>query len=215
MPGVTPIYGFPYPEPSDLVANYPALGQQLAEDIEDVLPTIGGLAPVSPTSIASGGGSASTTNNTTSYSGVTSISLNGVFTSAYSVYRILWELDPSANTSAEMRLRASGSDITTGNYYWAETRTGWNGSGSNSGAPTTNTWRFTSTDGSTLNSWGSFDLYDPNLNQDKAFTGLTVFSQAVSHWSGAFYASTVADGLTMYVASGTITGKISVYGYKA
>jgi hypothetical protein len=34
MPGVTPIYGFPYPEPSDLVANYPALGQQLAEDVE-------------------------------------------------------------------------------------------------------------------------------------------------------------------------------------
>lgn len=35
MPGSTPIYGFPYPDPSDLVANYPALGQQLAEDVED------------------------------------------------------------------------------------------------------------------------------------------------------------------------------------
>jgi len=32
--GTTPIYGFPYPDPSDLVANYPALGQQLAEDVE-------------------------------------------------------------------------------------------------------------------------------------------------------------------------------------
>ena len=37
MAGTTPIYGFPYPESSDLVANYPALGQQLAEDVEDVL----------------------------------------------------------------------------------------------------------------------------------------------------------------------------------
>ena len=37
MPGATPIYGFPYPDPSDLVANYPALGQQLAEDVEDVI----------------------------------------------------------------------------------------------------------------------------------------------------------------------------------
>jgi hypothetical protein len=35
--GTTPIYGFPYPDPSDLVANYPALGQQLAEDVEDVI----------------------------------------------------------------------------------------------------------------------------------------------------------------------------------
>jgi hypothetical protein len=33
--GTTPIFGFPYPDPSDLVANYPALGQQLAEDVED------------------------------------------------------------------------------------------------------------------------------------------------------------------------------------
>ena len=37
MAGSTPIYGFPYPESSDLVANYPALGQDLAEDIEAVL----------------------------------------------------------------------------------------------------------------------------------------------------------------------------------
>jgi hypothetical protein len=32
--GTTPVFGFPYPDPSDLVANYPALGQQLAEDVE-------------------------------------------------------------------------------------------------------------------------------------------------------------------------------------
>jgi hypothetical protein len=37
MPGATPIFGFPYPDPSDLVANYPALGQQLAEDVEDAI----------------------------------------------------------------------------------------------------------------------------------------------------------------------------------
>jgi hypothetical protein len=37
MPGSTPIFGFPYPDPSDLVANYPALGQQLAEDVEDAI----------------------------------------------------------------------------------------------------------------------------------------------------------------------------------
>ena len=37
MAGNTPIYGFPYPEPTDLVADYPALGQQLAEDVETEL----------------------------------------------------------------------------------------------------------------------------------------------------------------------------------
>lgn len=35
--GTTPVFAFPYPDPSDLVANYPALGQQLAEDVETEL----------------------------------------------------------------------------------------------------------------------------------------------------------------------------------
>ena len=78
--GNTPIYGFPYPDPSDLVANYPAMGQELAEDIEAVLPTIGGLAPATPTTIANSGGTASLTGNTVTFSGVSSISLNGCFT---------------------------------------------------------------------------------------------------------------------------------------
>lgn len=37
MAGATPIYSLPYPEPSDLVANYPALGQDLAEDLDGIL----------------------------------------------------------------------------------------------------------------------------------------------------------------------------------
>jgi hypothetical protein len=35
--GTTPIFGFPYPDPSDLVANYPTTAQQLAEDVEDAI----------------------------------------------------------------------------------------------------------------------------------------------------------------------------------
>jgi hypothetical protein len=46
MPGSTPIYGFPYPDPSDLVANYPALGQQLAEDVETELAASGKILQV-------------------------------------------------------------------------------------------------------------------------------------------------------------------------
>ena len=48
MAGNTPIYGLPYPEPTDLVADYPALGQQLAEDLDDKLPTYAATAPSSP-----------------------------------------------------------------------------------------------------------------------------------------------------------------------
>jgi hypothetical protein len=48
MAGSTPIYGIPYPESSDLVANYPALGESLAEQVEDKLPTYSATAPTSP-----------------------------------------------------------------------------------------------------------------------------------------------------------------------
>jgi len=48
MAGNTPIYGIPYPESSDLVANYPALGEDLAEKLEDKLPTYAATAPTSP-----------------------------------------------------------------------------------------------------------------------------------------------------------------------
>lgn len=37
MPGSTPIYGFPYPLATDLVADYPALGLDLATDVETAL----------------------------------------------------------------------------------------------------------------------------------------------------------------------------------
>jgi hypothetical protein len=43
MAGSTPIYAFPFPQPSDLVANYPALGEDLAEDVEDTIIATGGL----------------------------------------------------------------------------------------------------------------------------------------------------------------------------
>ena len=48
MAGSTPIYGLPYPQPSDLVANYPALGEDLAETLDEKLPTYAATAPTSP-----------------------------------------------------------------------------------------------------------------------------------------------------------------------
>ena len=35
--GTTTIFVFPYPDPPYIVANYPSLGQQLAEDVEDAI----------------------------------------------------------------------------------------------------------------------------------------------------------------------------------
>jgi len=119
MPGSTPIYGFPYPEATDLVADYPALGQELAEDIEAALPTVGGLAPATPTSIANSGGSASLSGNTVTFTGVSSVSLNGCFTGDYDNYRVI-VYSNSSSTSPDLilRNRASGTDDSSANYTY-------------------------------------------------------------------------------------------------
>ena len=48
MSGNTPTYGIPYPEATDLVADYPALGQSLATTVDDKLPTLAATAPSTP-----------------------------------------------------------------------------------------------------------------------------------------------------------------------
>jgi hypothetical protein len=48
MAGSTPIYGLPYPQASDLVADYPALGEDLAEKLDEKLPSYQSVAPTSP-----------------------------------------------------------------------------------------------------------------------------------------------------------------------
>jgi hypothetical protein len=69
--GTTPIYGFPYPDPSDLVANYPALGQQLAEDVESTF-----LTGVKVLQVVSTLKQDTFTTSSTSYTDVTGLSVS-------------------------------------------------------------------------------------------------------------------------------------------
>jgi len=48
MAGSTSIYGIPYPQASDLVAAYPALGEDLAEKVDEKLPRYQATAPSTP-----------------------------------------------------------------------------------------------------------------------------------------------------------------------
>lgn len=217
MAGNTPVYGFPYPEPTDLVADYPALGQQLAEDIEDVLPTIGGLAPATPTSIANSGGSASLTGNTVTFSGVSSVSLNGCFTGDYDNYRVLVNFT-GASTSLTylMRMRAAGSDNTTSNYH----RQVMSGSSTTVSAfkeTSASTWAIGEIQTTAYHGMG-LDVRNPQATQP------TVVLAAMGELANSDYAirsgvyihgtTTQFDGFTLYPSTGNFSGKVSVYGFK-
>jgi hypothetical protein len=198
MPGVTPIYGFPYPEPSDLVANYPALGQDLAEDIEAVLPTLGGLTKITDVS----------------FSAAATVSVNNCFSATYKNYRMISDIDPTNNVAIEMRLRAGGTDLNSANYNWA--RPGWlySNSSSGAGAASQTLWQFNTTSVSTLRAVSSLDFHNPFEASSTGFTSIFASETVTGAYAGMFYNATSADGFTIIVSGGTITGTLRVYGYK-
>ncbi len=152
--------------------------------------------------------------NTTTFSAAASVSVNNCFTSAYKNYKILWDLDPTANVTTLLRLRASGADNTSANYWYGIAVGNYATGGSTTGASGQTSWQITSTDAGTSPSWGSMDLMGPQVAENSAYLGLTAYSQAAGSMSGGFFNSAQFDGFTFFPQSGTITGSLRVYGYR-
>jgi hypothetical protein len=200
MPGSTPIFGFPYPDPSDLVANYPALGQQLAEDVETEIISSGGLSLIT----------------SQTFSAQSSVSVNNCFTTTYQNYRVIIDSNASGNTGIVFRFRASGSDNTTSNYFKTGIYAG-NGvavtSQANSGAA-----QFDPGVLSVTRHRLTWDILSPQAAERTFVSGINPESidgiLNIYTFVGAFQATTQFDGFTFSVGSGTTTGTIRVYGYK-
>lgn len=172
-----------------------------------------GLYLITPSSIANSGGSASASGGAISFTTVNSVSLNGCFTATYDNYRILLNYSGSASDYLSIRLRASGSDLSTTTYAFQMVQ----------GASTTVSGSRTT--GQTA--WGdiiyfdatqesaAIDIYNPALAKATYFHLLESRSTPVVRM-GAGNNSTASayDGMTIYPTSGTITGTVRVYGYK-
>jgi hypothetical protein len=217
MPGTTPIYGFPYPEPTDLVADYPALGQQLAEDIEDVLPDLGGLVPVSPTSVTNSGGSASSVSNFISFSGVNSVSVNGIFTSAYYNYRVVFNVVASAQNNQRFRLRAAGTDSSAASYSYSYNGAYINGTDITVGVSGQTGWViWQSAAGFYVG--GNLEFFYPQVAASTTctyqFYMVNSVNQFAENGGGIHNVSTAYDGFSLIADAGTLSGSFSVYGYR-
>jgi hypothetical protein len=159
--------------------------------------------------------------NTTSFSGVSSVSLPAnTFSTTYENYRILLNVtSQTADANFNARLRASGTDDSTSNYSYAGIEV------PNAGALTldsvagTNLWKI----GENYNLYDDFmnislDLFAPKLSQNtkfnmQTFGGTTTGAYGSYLFSGVFNAVTSFDSISFYPASGNITGKVSCYGY--
>lgn len=149
---------------------------------------------------------------TQSFNSVSSVSIDNCFSSIYDRYRILVNADTTVTAVIGARLRLSGTDSSSGYsgevFYGYSTVVG-------AANLSTNIFHMGNSEAST--NYYSIDLSFPSqprstlwLHTSHRNTG----SGAVGVSGSRHSIATSYDGLTLLVASGTLTGKISIYAYK-
>jgi hypothetical protein len=157
--------------------------------------------------------------NTTSFSGVTSVSLPAdTFTSTYENYRIIYKFTPVNSDAVFARLRASGSDATAAQYNPAMffARTGGTTGVSSSLANQTSAV-FESIVAGQKNHL-ILDVVGPKLAEYTTVTSHHLMGVSASDQKslfGGFQLSntTAYDSMSLIMGSGNFSGKVSAYGY--
>jgi hypothetical protein len=227
MATTTPNYGWTVPTSTDLVKDGATAIETLGDAIDASLVDLRGgttgqvLKKASATQMDFEWGSAAsglTLINTTTFSNVSSVSLpTGTFTSTYDNYRVITDFRGlSSDGDGSLRVRASGTDLTTSTYKYGRTylgaysavafgsENGISGTSINIGSVTTVAGR-----------GGNFgiDVHAPML---ATATGIQSWGvgNAVG-FTGCIVDNTTAyDSLTFFLSGNNITGTIRVYGYQ-
>lgn len=154
--------------------------------------------------------------NTTTFSAVSSVSLNNVFSATYDNYRIIvTHTAQNSDRSLQMRMRSSGSDNTTATYNYQV----FNASGASVSASRATAASFFNcgvTDSADPVGLLVGDILSPFLTYRSS-----IVTQAMSPFSGSYMRNAVGyfdsttsfDGFTLFPDAGNITGTIRVYGY--
>ena len=159
---------------------------------------------------------------TESFSAVSAVNINDVFSSKYDNYRILFNLTTtSTNNITSARLRVSGSDDSAATYGYATlglvlgTTTA-----SNFGASTTSFNELNYNVSGAQDTSIVLDILRPNLSLRTLISGLTTGAHnnfaanaGRSYW-GNFGNTTIFTGISFIASTGNFTGNYSVYGYR-
>lgn len=176
-----------------------------------------GLIIMKPSSIVVAGGTASiNADGGVDFSAATSLSLNGVFSSAYDNYVITFgSLSHSVDANLSARLRASGTDAAGASTYYYQTLNAVASTVSASRASADGT--IFQTGGSTLRNGLTVHVYGPFLTQATAMRSVSASSyQSATITDIASTHSVIAsyDGMTFIAAAGSISGSVVVMGYE-
>lgn len=158
---------------------------------------------------------------TSTFSGASTASFNNIFSALYTNYKLLLTVSPSANSTLQMRMRASGTDTVGTNYTYRGTVYG-NDSGSNVRTATSGGTVEIATLSMAAGRKTTFtiDFKAPYLAETTTaeYRGAVAYSQsavAVIDSIGMMHLvdTTLYDGVSFYASTGTLTGRVSVFGY--
>jgi hypothetical protein len=176
-----------------------------------------GLAKIVPSSVAVGSGTGSAnTLGTVTFSGCSSVSLNGIFSATYDNYQIVANFVGSTGIGVGMRIRNAGTDE-TGSYYYFNRIFMQSGSTSITGYAGDPQTRMTIGEANIGNTIIEILIANPATSKTKNLivnmNGHAATESYLGYASGFVDRTTAYDGLTILPDTGTITGTIRVYGF--
>jgi hypothetical protein len=201
-----------------------------ARDLANILSSSGnvaldsemGLSLITPTSVATTGGSGSiSATGAVSFTSASAVNLNGCFTSSYENYKIVTNLHGTVSADCNIRLRASGTDLSGSIYYNTYDYQRSDNATGGGGNATQSSWQFIIRPNASSSQKGmsSFDIISPQTLDTTKLVGQFVYWEGgslVTHmsFSGMVNNNLSYDGLTLTPTSGNITGNIKIYGYR-
>jgi hypothetical protein len=188
----------------------------LVKDGASAIRTLGSSVDTTLFNITNGKNTGLVPISTTTFSGVASVSVDNVFTSAYKNYRIVVNGSNGASTPTRALFRiinTSGSVVSAagsyrgGFYYWRNTASAAGAEGgTNSTAAVI----------AVANSYGyclTIDIAEP-FSSSAVLGGLYAGFDYSSVFNGFVLNNTAARGFQLLNDSGTMAGEIRVYGYR-
>jgi hypothetical protein len=174
-----------------------------------------GIVQLIPGSVDIGSGSATVNGNgQISFSGASSISINDIFNSTYTNYKVIGDITNTSASLVSMRYRVSSSDRTSGyltsSFYLALSAADF--------LKDNNGTTYSRISYCAANTDTTFEsiLYRPFTTAKTYQSTIAIRGDAYVYQSGTYTDSTTSyTGFTIYPNSGgTMTGSFSVYGYR-
>jgi hypothetical protein len=202
MATTTPNYGWTVPTSSDLVKDGATAIETLGDAIDASMNTALGTKKAGMVLL-----------NTTSFSGVASQSVNDVFSATYNSYKIIPNITTTDGISIGMRMRVSGSDLTSG-YKGSGFYLSYTASDFAKEANVTTYFQVIYVGGSPNFGQAEITLHNPFATARTNF--VSPYSRSdnlLGMWGGNTDATTSYTGFTLFPITGNMTGQVQVYGF--